>query len=124
MNSQNPSALLRIKAFAPIAIILIIAGVLILAGGIYWWQKQGTLTEVERCYKNLNNLGRSGIPSVSNPASYFCECMGGSIGIEKTSTGERGICQIESKTYGEWEYFCNKNKDDNVYANCKNYPSN
>jgi hypothetical protein len=33
------------KGLAPIAIILIIAGVLIVAGGIYWWQKAKTTSE-------------------------------------------------------------------------------
>jgi putative hemolysin len=109
------------KGISIIVIILIIVGVLVAAGGVWWWQSYGRLTKAERCYRNLSKLGRPGIPSMPNPATYFCKCMGGESATEKTYSGEKGLCQIEGKTYGDWDYFCKENKDDNVYADCRNY---
>lgn len=110
------------KSASSTVVILIIVGVLVAGGGLYWWLTGGKFTKAGMCYKNLSNLGRSGIPSMPDPAAVFCTCMGGKYDTEKTPTGgEKGLCQIEGKTYGEWEYFCSKNKGDNVYTDCKNY---
>jgi len=61
------------------------------------------------CYKQISI-------SKGNPATQFCICMGGEWSVKKSEEGEQGICRIDFKNYGVWEYFDKMNPDDNTYS--------
>jgi len=46
-----------------------------------------------------------GTPCMANPASVFCECMGGKSEIIDGQNGQTGTCTIDNHTYDEWDYF-------------------
>lgn len=71
-----------------------------------------TNDEVIECYSQIDI-------SKGNPASLFCNCMGGKIVIENTAQGQKGICQINGVNYEEWEYFNEMNPYDNTYSPAK-----
>jgi len=53
-------------------------------------------------YSEKHNL----VTQVGNPASQFCECVGGKVFIEYDDKGnQRGLCKVGLVTYDEWNYF-------------------
>ena len=54
-------------------------------------------------------IGKGGtvvVIGMANPASVYCAKLGGKTRIEKTTTGERGICVLPNGTeIDEWELF-------------------
>jgi putative hemolysin len=64
-------------------------------------------TLAEQCYDQVSNVEcPEGTQCMTNPASSFCECMGGRVDIRVSETGDQyGACLIGGSEYDEWEYF-------------------
>lgn len=64
-------------------------------------------TMAEKCYDQVSNPEcPEGTQCMTNPASSFCECMGGQTDIRESETGDQyGVCLIGGNEYEEWEYF-------------------
>jgi putative hemolysin len=57
-----------------------------------------------------------GVPAcMPNPASVYCNCIGGTLGVIEEPAGQRGICKFAGITYDEWELF-SKNCPNNPYV--------
>jgi len=67
--------------------------------------KEKTVSEI--CYEQASSVEcPEGTQCMTNPASSFCECMGGKIEIKESETGDQyGMCLIGGAEYDEWEYF-------------------
>ena len=70
--------------------------------------------KAKECYENLGCDGP--MPCMANPASQFCECMGGEVSIKEGESGQYGTCTIDGTEYEEWEYFKLMNPEDNKYS--------
>ncbi|MBW6441824.1 DUF333 domain-containing protein, partial [Patescibacteria group bacterium] len=64
-------------------------------------------TLAEDCYEQASGGVEcpEGTVCVTNPASTFCECMGGEVKIMSNELGEYGMCLIDGNEYNEWEYY-------------------
>ncbi len=67
-------------------------------------------TKAELCYEQASNTEcPEGTVCMANPASVFCECMGGVVEIrddsENVEKGQVGVCIIDGGEFDEWEYF-------------------
>jgi len=74
------------------------------------------LTKAEECYEQVTNVKcPEGTVCMSNPASSFCVCMGGSLEIKTDETGgQYGICKVDGNEYEEWEYFRTMSPKQNI----------
>ena len=72
-------------------------------------------SDAEKCYNELLNLSGTGA-YMPNPATNFCNCMGGTVSVKTAADGgQSGSCKIDGKTYDEWEYFHKMNPSDNSF---------
>jgi putative hemolysin len=64
-------------------------------------------TLAENCYEQVSDPEcPEGTMCMANPASSFCECMGGVVDIREAESGEQyGMCLIGGSEYEEWEYY-------------------
>jgi len=95
------------KAFAPIAIILIIVGVLAIGGGVYYYK-----------YK-IQKETNPAQTNIANPASVYCEKQGGKVEIITASDGSQsGNCVFpDGSKCDEWTFFrgeCNAGENINT----------
>ena len=73
------------------------------------------LTKAEECNKQVTNIKcKDGQKCMTNPASSFCACMGGSLEIREKTDGQYGVCLIDGKEYDEWDYFRTMNPQKQV----------
>lgn len=66
------------------------------------------ILKIEECYDQVTNVEcEEGQVCMTNPASSFCVCMGGTIEIKTNEETEDqyGVCKINEEEYEEWEYF-------------------
>lgn len=117
MNEQNisdPSAdrtkgklVKNLNIFIYLILIIIVVSV-----GAYLFTSSGdkevldSTTKAEGCYEEVSNVKcPDGTLCMTNPASSFCECMGGKLKIVDNEDGQAGVCLIDGSEYDEWEYF-------------------
>ena len=76
-------------------------------------EENTSIGNVESCYKKVTNVECTppGTLCMTNPASTFCECMGGSIKIVNNTNGPSGICSIKGQQIDEWEYYRNQTEE-------------
>lgn len=76
-------------------IIITIIILILIAGGIYLWQRQTAEPDESGDKAQL-----------ANPASVYCEEQGGEVESRVIQSGAKGFCKFEDESEcGQWDYF-------------------